>query len=176
YPDLRLAPEISGTPDGLAKAPYHREGRRLKARFTMREQDVSEACNPGCDRAVEYPDAVGVGCYAIDLHPAANGEMGLEARALPFQIPLGALLPERVTNVIAAGKGIGVTHITNGCTRLHPVEWVIGEAAGLLAGYCLKEDKTPHQIHESAEETKAFQQFLESEGVETQWPTLRAMW
>jgi hypothetical protein len=53
---------------------------------------------------------------------------------------------------------------------------VIGEAAGLLAGYCLKEDKTPHQIHESAEETKAFQQFLESEGVETQWPTLRAMW
>lgn len=176
YPDLRLAPEISGTPDGLAKAPYHREGRRLKARFTMREQDVSEACNPGRDRAVEYPDAVGIGCYAIDLHPAANGEMGLEARALPFQIPLGALLPERVTNVIAAGKGIGVTHITNGCTRLHPVEWVIGEAAGLLAGYCLKEDKTPHQIYESAEETRAFQQFLESEGVETQWPTLRAMW
>lgn len=29
-------------------------------------------------------------------------------------------------------KNIGITHITNGCYRLHPVEWNIGEAAGYL--------------------------------------------
>ncbi|MGG2474547.1 FAD-dependent oxidoreductase, partial [Rhizobium sp. BR5] len=34
-------------------------------------------------------------------------------------------------------KNIGTTHITNGCYRLHPVEWNIGEVAGMLAAYCL---------------------------------------
>nr|WP_246320979.1 FAD-dependent oxidoreductase [Paenibacillus germinis] len=29
-------------------------------------------------------------------------------------------------------------HITNGCYRLHPVEWIIGEAAGYLAADCLE--------------------------------------
>ena len=34
-----------------------------------------------------------------------------------------------------ACKNIGTTHITNGCYRLHPVEWNIGEAAGALAAF-----------------------------------------
>ena len=33
----------------------------------------------------------------------------------------------------AGGKNIGTTHITNGCYRLHPVEWNVGEVAGALA-------------------------------------------
>ena len=35
-----------------------------------------------------------------------------------------------MTNLLPAGKNIGTTHITNGCYRLHPVEWNIGEVAG----------------------------------------------
>jgi FAD dependent oxidoreductase len=45
------------------------------------------------------------------------------ASSLPFQIPLGALIPRRVENVLPACKNLGTTHITNGCYRLHPVEW-----------------------------------------------------
>src|SRR3712207_8972640 len=51
-------------------------------------------------------------------------------RSLPFQVPLGAMIPVRVNNLIAGCKNIGTTHVTNGCYRLHPVEWTIGEAAG----------------------------------------------
>ena len=39
----------------------------------------------------------------------------------------------RMRNLLPACKNIGTTHITNGCYRLHPVEWNIGEAAGVLA-------------------------------------------
>ena len=60
--------------------------------------------------------------------------------ALPFQIPLGALIPQRVENLLPACKNIGTTHITNGCYRLHPVEWNIGEAAGVLAALCIGEE------------------------------------
>src|SRR6202000_2940547 len=38
---LRLRPDIVGTEDGLAKYPYIREGRRIKAEYTIVEQDVS---------------------------------------------------------------------------------------------------------------------------------------
>ena len=31
-----------------------------------------------------------------------------------------------------------MTHITNGCYRLHPVEWNIGEAAGALAAHAFR--------------------------------------
>ena len=47
-----------------------------------------------------------------------------------------ALIPQRLENLIAAGKCLGTTHITNGAFRLHPVEWNAGEAAGHLAAFC----------------------------------------
>ena len=34
---------------------------------------------------------------------------------------------------MAGGKNLGATHITNGCFRLHPVEWNVGESAGEAA-------------------------------------------
>ena len=80
---------------------------------------------------------MGVGSYRIDLHPSTGGNNYIDISSLPFQIPLGALIPRRVENLLPACKNLGTTHITNGCYRLHPVEWAIGEAAGALAAYCL---------------------------------------
>ena len=37
---LRLRPDIVGTEDGLAKYPYIRESRRIRAEFTVLEQHV----------------------------------------------------------------------------------------------------------------------------------------
>jgi len=39
--NVRLCPEAVGTADGLAKAPYIRESRRIVARRTIRERDVA---------------------------------------------------------------------------------------------------------------------------------------
>jgi hypothetical protein len=33
--------------------------------------------------------------------------------ARPFQIPLGALIPRRIENLLPACKNIGTTHVTN---------------------------------------------------------------
>jgi hypothetical protein len=57
----------------------------------------------------------------------ANPEHSQSAASL-----LGALIPIRMENLLPAAKNIGTTHITNGCYRMHPVEWNIGEAAGAL--------------------------------------------
>jgi len=171
YPGLYLRPDINGTRDGLAKYPYIRESRRLRAAFTVTENHVGREAR-GQDRAEPFADSVGVGCYRIDLHPSTSGDNYIDISSLPFQIPLGALVPIRVENVLAAAKNIGTTHITTGCYRLHPVEWNIGEAAGLLAGFCLRGDRSPRQVHGSVELTREFQGLLRGQGVELDWPEI----
>ena len=89
--------------------------------------------------------------------------------SLPFQIPLGALLPVRVENLLPACKNLGVTHITNGCYRLHPVEWNIGESAGYLAAFCLDKNVPLRAVRERKELLDEFQKLLSDQGVLLQW-------
>ena len=96
-----------------------RESRRIQTEFTVLEQHVgTEARREG--RAAVFEDSVGVGSYRIDLHPSTGGDNYIDISSLPFQIPLGALIPNRMENLIPACKNLGVTHITNGCYRCHP--------------------------------------------------------
>ena len=170
---LRPRGDIMGTNDGLAMAPYIREGRRIRARTTVVHQDIAMSARG--DRGVRtYEDSVGVGSYKIDLHPSTNGGERRYDPAWPFEIPLGALLPQRVTNLIAAAKNLGTTHLTNGCYRVHPAEWNIGESAGALAAFCVREGVAPAAVHERAELLEAFQRDLVQHGVELHWPNVRA--
>lgn len=169
YPGLRLRGDITGTDHGLAMAPYIREGRRIKAITTVVEQDLSLEVR-GRKGAVQYPDSVGVGMYRIDLHPSTGGDTYIDVACCPFQIPLGALLPKQKSNLIAGCKNIGTTHITNGCYRLHPVEWNIGEVAGLLAAHCLDTGLHPHDVQGTQELFGEFQKLVQKEGIETEWP------
>ncbi|WP_246079856.1 FAD-dependent oxidoreductase [Nonomuraea mesophila] len=172
WPGLRLRPDVMDTPDGFAAAPYIRESRRIRAEYTVVEQDVSLAVR-GEAGATPYDDTVGVGMYRIDLHPSTGGDNYIDVPSCPFQIPLGALLPVRVRNLLPAGKNIGSTHITNGCYRLHPVEWNIGEAAASLVAYCLGETVEPHDVRRKEGHLRAFQGRLKADGVELAWPEIR---
>lgn len=172
YPGLRPRPDVMGTADGFAKAPYIRESRRIVAQYRVTAGDVAVA-ERGPAGAVSYPDSCGVGAYRIDLHPSTGGDNYIDVPAHPFEIPLGALLPVRVRNVVAAAKNIGTTHITNGCFRLHPVEWNVGEAAGLLAAYCLQTGCMPHQVRNDPRHLGEYQRLLELDGVENRWPRIR---
>ena len=169
YPGLRLRPDVMGSDDGLAQAPYHRESRRIRALTTITENDVSHAIR-GDEGATHYRDSVGVGMYRIDLHPSTGGDTYIDVASTPFEIPLGALIPRRMTNLLAANKNIGTTHITNGCYRLHPVEWNIGEAAGHLAAYCLASGTAPHAVHADDALLSDYQRELDDTGVERTWP------
>jgi hypothetical protein len=176
---LRLRADLVGTEDGLAKYPYIRESRRIRAEFTVLEQHVGTDARQkatGKKReelsAERFFDTVGVGSYRIDLHPGSGGDNYIDISSLPFQIPLGALLPRRVENLLPACKNLGVTHITNGCYRLHPVEWNAGEAAGALAAFALAKKVPPRQVRKDRKLLAEFQRRLEADGVELHWPRL----
>ncbi len=174
---LRLRPDIVGTEDGLAKYPYIRESRRIQAELTVVEQHVGTDARiqaTGAKReeleAEHFQDSVGVGSYRIDLHPSTGGNNYIDVSSLPFEIPLGALIPKRVENLLAGAKNLGVTHITNGCYRLHPVEWNVGEAAGALAAYAIRSKTPPRGIRNGEKSRRDFQAKLVTLGFELAWP------
>jgi FAD dependent oxidoreductase len=175
FPGLRLRPDLVGTVDGLAKYPYIREARRIKAEFTVLEQHVGEDMRknlpfPANTKGEKFFDSVGVGYYHIDLHPSTGGDNYIDVGSLPFEIPLGAMIPQRVENLLPVAKNIGTTHISNGCYRLHPVEWGIGEAGGMLTAFCSARKLSPRQVRNDRALLKEFQCFLQKQGVELSWP------
>ncbi|MGB9605452.1 MAG: FAD-dependent oxidoreductase, partial [Bryobacteraceae bacterium] len=159
--------------------PYIRESRRIQAEFTVLEQHVGTDARaqltgkkPEELTAEFFHDSVGVGSYRIDLHPSSGGDNYIDISSLPFQIPFGALIPRRVENLLAAAKNLGVTHITNGCYRLHPVEWNIGEAAGMAVAYALTTGHPPRKIRNDKKLLEEFQTRLQAQGIEIAWPRL----
>ncbi len=176
WPGIRPRGDIMGTGNGLSKYPYIRESRRIKALFTVREEHVGLANRSMVTgkkegiRAADFFDSIGVGYYRIDLHPSCAGTNYIDIDSLPFQIPLGALLPVRMGNLVAANKNIGTTHITNGCYRLHPVEWNIGESAGSLVAFAVNKKVSLKAVREKEGLLNEFQDLIRSQGIETHWP------
>lgn len=162
--NVRLDGSLIGTEDGLAKAPYIRESRRIVAKKTIVEQEVAEKFNPA---PVQLKDSVGVGHYAMDLHKTTRTGTTMYQPAQRFEIPLSAMIPVRMKNLLPACKNIGATHVTGGCFRLHPVEWTIGEAAGYLATYCVNNSCKPVDVLN--EHLEDFQSLLVENGFQLHW-------
>jgi hypothetical protein len=116
--------------NGMALIPYNREGRRLKGRVRMNINHIKDPYN-----YTLYRTGIAVGDYPVDHHHARYpGKVPeIEFPPIPaYTIPLGALIPETVDGLIVCEKGISVTNIVNGTTRLQPVVLLTGQAAGVL--------------------------------------------
>lgn len=137
YPELRLAPELTGTPDGLAAAPYVRESRRLGNPGPMTWHDIARVGEGAATSpAPEIQDSVAIAWYHADLHARIGHPASVYAPTAPFQIPARALVPARGVgprNLVMGAKNLAATQVAAAATRVHPAEWAIGEAAGVLA-------------------------------------------
>ena len=138
YKHLGLTDDEFPTQDRLALIPYHREGRRLKGvvRYTM-----TQIANP-FDQPL-YRTGISVGDYPIDHHHKKNLEapQQLEFYPIPsFNIPMATLIPETMDGLIVAEKGISVSNVANGTTRLQPVVLLTGQAAGTMAALAVKKN------------------------------------
>jgi hypothetical protein len=111
------------------------------------------------NRSTVYPDSVGIGHYAIDFHPCMqnsppespnnqerDGARTGQGQAYPFQIPLRAMIPQKIDNMLVAGKSIATSHVAAAAYRIHSFEWSAGAAAGTTAAFALDKGITPAQI------------------------------
>jgi hypothetical protein len=146
FTQLGLADDEFATDDQLPLIPYHREGRRLKGLVRFNIQHISD---PFSQSAALYRTGISVGDYPVDHHhqqnPAAPQNLGFYP-VPSFNVPLGALIPQNYQGIIIAEKGISVSNIVNGTTRLQPCVLLTGQAAGVLAALCIKQKKQSAQI------------------------------
>jgi len=75
------------------------------------------------------------------------GYSGAYANAPEFQIPYGSLVPAKVENVLAAGRCISAEFDVADITRLIPVCWVTGQAAGVAAALCIQDKCKPRNVN-----------------------------
>jgi hypothetical protein len=175
YPNLMVVEDIFGRADGTAPQAYIRESRRIsKPIVRLLEQHIalSDAKSPAVRAPTNFADACAICMYGIDIHkiygPPGTPWVGVGG-VRPFQIPLGSLIPNDAANLIAACKNIGGTHLTSGAYRVHPGEWAIGEAAGVLAAYCAGQVVLPAQAHSNASRVAAIQLRLLEQGAPIFW-------
>ncbi|XLQ11561.1 MAG: FAD-dependent oxidoreductase [cyanobacterium endosymbiont of Epithemia adnata isolate EadnSB Bon19] len=138
-------------------------------------------------RSTIYTDSVGIGHYAIDFHPCMTefpaenpknterkGERQGAGQAYPFQVPLRAMIPQKLDNFLVTGKSIAVSHIAAAAYRVHSFEWSSGAAAGTVAAFALNQQILPYQMVKEpifrSEKLKKLQQKLDKNGNFTSFP------
>ena len=153
-------PAESGSPaPWLATMPYWREGRRMIGRTTVVEQDLlpqagGSLMGPLPLNAAGELQSVAVGNYANDHHypgpdwPLApkSCRWGGSWTGTPFCIPYQALVSSDIDNLLAADKAFSTSHMANGATRLQPLIFNVGQAAGAAAALAVNQDRTPAEL------------------------------
>lgn len=129
-----------------------RETRRMIGQYTLTSEDI--------ERQSSFDDSIAVGCWPIDVHPA-EGESGVHAMyvPLPYSIPYRVLVPQKVGNLLAAGRCISVTREALGSTRVGATCAATGQAAGVAAAIAAAQDCQPGRI-----ESEKIRQVLLSQG------------
>ncbi len=119
-----------------------RESRRIRGMITITADDLMQ------QRA--WPDAIGYGSFFIDIHNPAGPGMSVQTWRPPagfhYQIPYRALVPERVDNLLVAGRCISADHVALGSLRVMVTCMVMGEAAGAAAILSLHEEVIPREL------------------------------
>jgi hypothetical protein len=119
-----------------------RESRRIKGVTTITADDLMH------QRAWE--DSIGYGSFFIDIHNPAGPGMGSQTWRPPkgfhYQIPYGALVPEKIDNLLVAGRCISADHVALGSLRIMATCTVMGEASGAAAVLSLHEEITPREL------------------------------
>ncbi|WP_009632224.1 FAD-dependent oxidoreductase [Synechocystis sp. PCC 7509] len=138
-------------------------------------------------RSTIYTDSVGIAHYAIDFHPCMvksppeapgnierPGERLGAGQAYPFQIPLRAMIPQKIDNMLVAGKSIATSHIAAAAYRVHSFEWSSGAAAGNTAAFSLDNAIAPYQLVDNLPQQEpqleALKRRLKTQGNPTAFP------
>jgi len=118
-----------------------RESRRIVGRYVMTRDDILS-----CRR---FDDAIAVGSYPVDLHHPNDDSCTLEWCGDCYDIPYRSLLPQRVDNLLVAGRCISTTHEAMAAIRVMSTCMAMGEAAGRAAKMAAREGISPANINVS---------------------------
>jgi hypothetical protein len=124
-----------------------RESRRISGNYTLTLEDLVEGRH--------FEDVIAVAGYPVDIHSPSSSSGPFDEDDIPstanvYEIPYGALVPNSLDGVIAAGRCISATHEALAAIRVMPPAFAIGQAAGEAAAMAVNDQVSPAQINVSA--------------------------
>lgn len=141
--------------------PYVRESRRIIGAHTLTSEELLRNSLSYRDghTSREFPDAIAIGGYILDLHGAntdsdTEWELNETTKSQennrprgPFQVPMNIMIPNETDGLIAAEKNLSMSRFSAGTLRLQPITMMTGQAAGALAAVSVRDGKQPRKVH-----------------------------
>ena len=134
-----------------------RESRRIRGMYTLTAEDLIGGRT--------FDDVVVHGArFPLDIHNP-NGAGQAESKDCPvevkdYDIPYGALVPLKTKNLYLSGRCISGTHRAHASYRVMNIAMNVGEAVGIGAALCARDEKSPHELS-----CKEIQAVLASRGI-----------
>lgn len=131
-----------------------RETRRIVGAYQLSGEDVL--------RCASFPDTIGVNGWPLEKHVAGNVEWSWppipQSRGFNH-LPYRMLLPQRLRNLLVAGRCASMTHEGQSAARVSGGCFVMGEAAGAAAHLALARNTAVAEV-----DVAALQRLLEASG------------
>jgi hypothetical protein len=108
-----------------------RETRRIVGEYTVTTEDAKNS--------VKYPDPVFCCANHMDIHRKGYVEYVARNTNDPYYFPYRALLPQKVDNLLCAGRCAAAERPVMAAIRVIPPCFAMGQAAGTAAALAVKE-------------------------------------
>ena len=119
-----------------------RETRRIIGQHVLTEQEIMATKT--------FDDAIATGCWYLDVHPNKITAGGANAvpkqQPAPYDIPYRSLLPQKIANLLVAGRCHSTTRLAQSSTRVTVTAMALGEAAAVAAVLAIKGDIPPQML------------------------------
>jgi hypothetical protein len=119
-----------------------RETRRIVGQYVLTEDDIVNRQT--------FDDAVATGCWYLDQHPnratVGSAQDTPKIQPDPYDIPYRSLLPQKVANLLVAGRCHSATQLAASSTRVTATAMSMGEAAGVAAAMAIADKITPQEL------------------------------
>lgn len=111
-----------------------RETRNIVGHYEIDEDDIRAGR--------KFEDGIGMGCFPVDIHHPDTGQAEFHQIGGDgtYDIPLRALIPVGLDNVLVAGRCISADHFAHGSTRNMVACLASGEGAGVAAAMAATSD------------------------------------
>lgn len=115
-----------------------RESRHIIGEYMLQTMDVA--------MGRDFEDSIACGGHPIDINPRPKELDDVPENHWRFHIPYRVMLPQRVDNLLVAGRCISASRLATGATRPTAQCMALGQAAGIAAAMAVKEGLTPKTI------------------------------
>ncbi len=137
-----------------------RETRHFIGEYTLTKEDILEA-------KIFEDWIVTKAHFNFDVHNISGSgldETGAQkhfTQPKGYTIPYGCFVPQKIDNLLLAGRNISGTHLAHSNYRVMPICVNMGHAVGIAAALCIKENVVPRDLC-----AKKIQAILKVEGVQ----------